>query len=316
MKHTFLLLWLTLVAAAADSTSSTTTYESVRALDRSGQALQLKHAQAAADEQGRLIIACRCNNNNSVLIASPLPLHHHRRSPESLTHRIWARSTDDDNNNTYVTCTGVQADAAWLIRQLQTYGKIVTQKHHSATAASTAAVAQAAAALNRLLFWGYDNSDTTSSNSRAKNNNAASLWQSSVQQAWQGQERWGRPVGVRTLVIAPRANNNSNNNNNSDGFRLQIVEPSGVIVERDASCCCCCLGQQSSLIQAKLEELLQSTNKDNAKPLLVDEDDVQELVRRALEATLVTPPAQMQVEIISRNGEVTQKTWSFAASDL
>jgi hypothetical protein len=217
----------------------------------------------------------------------------------------------NSGTSSYLCCTGVQADAVWLIRQMQTYNKVVQQRY-GGTDRAEQAVAPAAAALVRALFWGYEsNGDDNGSNDVA--------WQSSIQTVWRGQQRWGRPVGVRTLVVSPTATSSSpaaRRPRQSAAFSLQIVEPSGVILHRPVFCC---MGQQSDVLQTKLEKLLldrqlQKQRHDDdvdstKRPAALSENDVQALVRQALSATMVTPPSELQVEVISTRGKIQRKTW-------
>jgi 20S proteasome alpha/beta subunit len=310
------------------SASSSSTYESIRSLDKSGQARQLKHAQAAADEQGRLILAfCvdrnKTNANNTtttntrrqqhsandrthvgggddpvVYVLSPSPndtgtassFWAHRRRHDStavLAHRIFGMGC---SCNSYVTCTGLQPDAAWLIQQIRRYGTVVQFRYGSQPLA-TAAVA----ALVQLVFWGTHSMDEEEETQQ---------WQSSIQTIWKGEERWGRPIGVRTLVIAPTVPSGMATRQQQRSFSLQIVEPSGAILPCRTFAC---MGKRSDVIGQKVEQLLLLRDDDTAA---LEESDIQDVVRQALASVMACPPTQIQVEVITAQGVVERKTWS------
>jgi 20S proteasome alpha/beta subunit len=260
----FGLLVLVALLASVSSSSSSSTYESVRALDRSGQALQLKHAQAASDKQGRLLLAFVVDNKNVYIVSPETRNHSYQSSQGWMTDRITAQG------GTYICCSGVQGDARWLLQRLREYGKAVQLRYDS----NGIDVAEAAAAINRAIFWAYEDKEA---------------WQNCLQTVLQGQDRWGRPVGVRTLVISK-----------SECWQLQIVEPSGVIQTVDRGFAC--LGKQSEEVQTKLEQLLRD------RTTAISEDDLLEVLREAL-SSIVTA-THVNVEVISEAGVERKPAWS------
>ena len=345
-------------ASSSTASTSTTSYESVRALDRSGQAKQLKHAQAAADEQGRLILAIVCNN--SVYVISPAASssssssttvknfqrrRHQRndrdsasRQQQRLVHRLalWSPLPMDEQqhyheHHNFIVCTGIQADARWLIHQLQLYSKQVHLKYNQVQPRNVAA---ATAALKRSLFWGLEEQEQQQSSNDDNDDNggssssSSSSWQSSIQHVWGQQRTWGRPVGVRTLVISISGSSNSsssNNNNNKPRFTLQIVEPSGVIVVTTQPPCIACMGKSSAIMQAKLVELMQqqqynNNEKQQQKEDNINEDTLRKWIQLAWQSVMTTTTTTtttsdssktvpMRVEIISVDGSIEQTTW-------
>ena len=194
-----LLLVLPTSSAAESSptTKSHSTYQSIRALDKDGQSVQLKHASQAASQQGTFILAVKHANNHTIHIISVASQpSYQRQRPLELVHRI--------TPTTFLLCSGVQADARWLVETLRQMHKHMKLQYGS----SGAKWAQRLASLYRAVFWGVPEEQ----GNHQKNNK----WQH-----MQGLElkRWGRPLGVQSILIETN--------------QLYALEPSGVIVEPD-----------------------------------------------------------------------------------
>lgn len=272
------LLWLTTVAVS--TAAATSTYESIRALDRSGQAVQLQHAQAAADQQGRLIVALTVqqgdddDSSNERLVyilttprqtSAATPLYQRKESSTNGNAEVVVTNSIARNCPQRIVCSGVQGDARWLLERLRQYAKTVHVRYDTTQGLD---VAQTVAALQRAVFWGTD------------------------EDAWNhclgtDDSSWGRPMGVRTLVVDP-----------VEG-KLCIVEPSGVIQYKKRVAC---LGKESEQVQRQLNEVL---SKDG--PLKVEE--VKTAVREVFSSILPSATV-VQVEILSPSGEIETQTWS------
>jgi 20S proteasome alpha/beta subunit len=248
--------------------SSLSSYEAVRALDSYGDAVQLRHAQAAADVQGRLVIAME-RDGDEIWIFSVPPVqgtdskdaaampHYHRKSSKS------GRNVGDNEDNSIssgymvqqlslggvltstttttlpdetiaIVCTGIQADAVWLKRQLRAFCGSLWERY-SIPNPSPVVMAQAVAFAKRL-FWRYP------LEKQWKMAIMASVMKSSDSSS--GSSSWARPLGLRTLVLSSHQTP-----------RMQVVEPSGIIrpIEQQPFGIVC-MGKNSEAIQAHLEE--------------------------------------------------------------
>lgn len=176
--NVFLLLLLCLITSTHSSPTNSrlSNYESIRALDESGQSIQLQHASQAALQQGNLILAVKHDNSTIHLISIAQPSVLHTITP-----------------TTFLTCSGVQADARWLIETLRSMHQHM-QLQYGSTGSHWA---QRLAALYRAVFWGVSEENTK--------------WQHV-----RNIKQWGRPLGVSSILI--------------EGTRLYALEPSGVIV--------------------------------------------------------------------------------------
>ena len=232
-----------LAGASSSSTSSSSSnyYESVRSLDEYGNAVQIQHAQAAADQRGRLVLAM--HHNEQVWIVSParpaLSTGHYLRPPQSSCGLLEPVTTaplkavaDMELTTTsttaaavYLCCTGVQADAHALLQHVRRYAATVAERYNNHAPQS---LAYAVAQFHRQ-FWGYSPEGT---------------WTTTVanlQQQQQQQPSWGRPLGVRSLVVT------CGRPNGGSGVQIQLVEPSGLIREREQDAVWI-LGPQSDLV--------------------------------------------------------------------
>ena len=327
-----------MAAAAASSATTTTTtttssrntqYESVRALDQYGNAVQLQNARAAADQQGRLVIGVQRRDEFWILSAATqaaaLSSPHQRPMPSlsksgsastststssgngggGMVHRLWspppayhqeysllAREEDANNNErneeksraaalgvSAIVCTGVQADALWLIRRLQGYQKNQWERFNTNDCNNNMLTV---AADQMRLFWGR---------------NAADMWQGSAAAAataapagsnnQDNSEQWARPLGVRALLL--------------QGSDWYLVEPSGSVVKCHRVCC---MGPNSAVVQQKLIDELEAV--DTATTTTTDSDindeALQELIVRVLTSTLGSKPTEIFLEVVSGDG--------------
>ncbi|GAX18445.1 hypothetical protein FisN_2Lh093 [Fistulifera solaris] len=186
----FLLQCLLLLFASASASSSTTTapsrYESIRALDENGQSKQLQHANQAALQHGTLILAVKHTNETIHIISVTTTSPHRRQRPLAIVHTI--------TPNTFLLCSGVQADARWLIDKLRELHQQMQVRYGS----SGAGWAQRLSSLYRAVFWGIPDEINQWQHTRGLE-----------------LERWGRPLGVQSIIIEHK--------------QLCSLEPSGVI---------------------------------------------------------------------------------------
>jgi hypothetical protein len=180
-------------------------------------------------------------------------------------------------------CTGVQADAVWLVRQMQSYQKNRWERYNNNRAAGSLATAVADC---MRLFWGHD---------------ARDMWHGS---AWKSvmdsneDSVWARPLGVRALVL--------------QGSEWYLVEPSGAVQSCDRVCC---MGPNSQEVQTKLLEAFDKHEKEQQQRQLVgggddgiDLDDeagdalLQDLVTGVLTSVLGSKPEHVLLEVVSGRG--------------
>lgn len=256
------LLWL-VVSTTSASSSTLSPYESVRALDQYGNAKALENARAASDDQGRLVIGLR--HGEALWIVSPVRRSRHQRAASTSTPLVeWIHMPVDGDFATTgsvgMVCSGIMADARWLTRQAQTHAKQVWERYNGAVP-----VTAVAATLSRLYrrFWNYDESAT---------------WQSPV--GLRGEEAWARPMGVRTLLVAPAS------------LSLIVMEPSGLVGESRRLCC---IGKHSMAVEEALSERVARDEWSR--------DELQEALREAIGLHHSTADA-IVVEILHQNGTV------------
>ena len=321
--------------------------------------MQIQHAQAAADQRGRLVLAIlRQQQQQEAWILSPvLPVpRHHRRSidkddtedeasrllqavtsPEPPT--VLRNNNNNNNHNNessaaashhsrvYLCCTGVMADATWLLHRLRDYGKILAERYGSYQ--PRRAVAHGLAQYQRQ-FWGYgryDSADDDDDDDDGAPPWRSTGWQQVLYQDAASHPTWGRPLGVRSLVVTCC---------DGDGVQLQLVEPSGIVrtirhndndnINSEASSGgggggVLAMGRNSDLL---LQELLlpRKPTQQHQSPLTELDDDA--LKRRLLQAfgevlqsdqqqdprQTNTPAVSLQLEIVSPTGRVVRQILS------
>lgn len=278
------MLLVQLSAASSSPQTPASSYESVRSLDQYGNAVQLQYARAAADKQGRLIVAIAREKCIWVVSEMPKTRPHQRRakkhsggrepllkavtSPEPST--VIHKSTMTAPA-VYMVSTGIQADAVWLLEQMQTYGKNVAEKYG---AYSPTGMAGVVSALKRK-FWGYDDDD---------------IWQGDAYRTTvlQGDndDSWARPLGVRTLVVSfPRPN--------IQGPVLELVEPSGIVQRGNLFC----IGKYNEIVQTELIK----KSKSSSSVEKVSDDDLEARLLEAFSSAL-DHNEPLQLEIVSADG--------------
>lgn len=318
--------------AAATAAAAASQYESVRALDQYGNAVQLENARAAADQQGRLVIGIRRGGGgggikrrkgqpcsfwilSTSLSRSQSP---HLRvtarssipddsgssgtgtgaaagpSSTGIVHWLWSpppaydkssasnSGSGSSSTTSCMVCTGVQADAVWLVGQMQSYQKNRWERYNNNRADSLAT----AVADCMRLFWGHD----------ARNMWHGASWKSFMDTASNNNDdSWARPLGVRALVL--------------QGSEWYLVEPSGVVEQCDRVCC---MGPNSPAIQTKLLEALDKQEQeqqlicDGADDIDLDDEAedalLQDLVTGVLTSVLGTKPEHALLEVVSARG--------------
>jgi hypothetical protein len=318
-------------SAAAGAPSAASQYESVRALDQYGNAVQLENARAAADQQGRLVIGIRRRGRRGrpcsfwiistslsrsqsphlrVTARSSVPDNDGSSSGGSgsavgstsstgIVHWLWSPppaydkssasalsfNSGSSSTTSCMVCTGVQADASWLVSQMQSYQKNRWERYNNNRAGSLAT----AVADCMRLFWGHDARDMWH----------GSAWKSVMDNNSNSKDdSWARPLGVRALVL--------------QGSEWYLVEPSGVVQPCDRVCC---MGPNSPAIQTKLLEQFDKQDQEQRELLLdgdggdgIDVDDkaddalLQDLVTGVLTSVLGSKPEHVLLEVVSARG--------------
>jgi hypothetical protein len=352
-------------SASATASAAASQYESVRALDQYGNAVQLENARAAADQQGRLVIGIRrpagrrrrrrqnasatgrkakntpCSfwilstslsrsqsphlrvtarsslpvvggddgsSGSAAAAAAATAAAAVGTSSTGIVHWLWSPPPAYDPSSTSnsgsgsgsgsttscMVCTGVQADAVWLVGQMQSYQKNRWERYNNNRADSLAT----AVADCMRLFWGHS----------ARNMWHGAAWKSVMDDNDNSDDSWARPLGVRALVL--------------QGSEWYLVEPSGVVQRCDDRVCC--MGPNSPAIQAKLLEAFDKQEQEKREQQLlgnggggggdgdgadgIDLDDdaedalLQELVTGVLTSVLGTKPEHVLLEVVSSRG--------------
>lgn len=305
------------LVAAADVSSNY--YESPRSLDKYGNAVQLRHAQAACTHHGRLIVAVRFRND--VWVLSPFlsdrdpPLQSKRSQPLPLLFPVnplvvpadvtTAATAASSPGVVALVCSGLQADARWLEERLcGGYAKPAWERYDSEL--SLVATAEAVARLKRS-FWNYEGSDDPdnpaweplyepegmglgeggSSNGNGGNNNGVG---------------WARPLGVTSLVLEAAPASSSRGAGN-----ILLVDPSGIV--RHVANKCVCIGQRGAEVQRVLEEKLRDWNDDNDHDHASthSEGDLKAVLLQVL-SSCVPSIDRVLVEVLSDRA-ITQQIW-------
>lgn len=276
-------------------------YTSMRALDKFGNSVQLKHAREAATRHGRLVVAARCHHPSSssddasggdapvvVVSVGNRPMVRSMTLPLGAEQQTSKKRNNDDqgsNNNVGMVamcCTGIKSDADWLIRHMQEYAANVWERydHHPL---GTSALAHS---VSRLL-GSYQAEDLEeewqSTIGRRKNKNSQDDLESSL----------SRPLGVQTCLLSTSAGRDEPN--------MLLVEPTGRIfkAETTESFSFLTMGKQSEVLN---QRLLRSSLKEPA--------DLEQLLMREILETLSpsrNEVTELLVEIIGTSSGIETK---------
>lgn len=250
--------------------SSQSSYTPVTALDKYGHSIQLQNAREAAARHGRLIVAASTASNEETVVISvytpKMGLLHHSKT-DGVLQKLW---TDESKNNDapcHLACTGVKADATWLIQTMRQYAKRVWDRYDIASISQE----RMTQALSRTLveFMGY---------------NRAREWQDGVGVEKSGGDdasSWARPLGIQTLIISPSS-------------PIVLVEPSGVAQTHEYVA----IGKDSSAVMRALRERFPS----NAGACTVEE--LKELLMDVIQKTIEGQKSSTEliVEVVSKHG--------------
>lgn len=254
--YSLFLLLLSFCQVTASSSSSVT---SVTALDRYGNSIQLQNARQAAIRHGRLVVAAKFHNHDVVVVVSIYtPQPGKVISTKGVLSKICSSG--------YVACTGVKADATYLVEHLREYCKQVWNRFDISDIPQDR-MTQALSKTILLEFMGY--------------NRAAEFCDGIVQKSDEDEVSWARPLGIQTLVIGPSS-------------PIALVEPSGVVQQRADYVA---MGKDSDAVMRALQERFP-TEKDATleefKDLLIDA--IQQTVEGQKQST------ELIVEVVSEDG--------------
>jgi 20S proteasome alpha/beta subunit len=248
-------LFLSLLEIAVSS-STLSSYTPVTALDKYGNSIQLKHAREAASRHGRLIVAAR-SSSEVVVVSVYTPKLGQITTNSCVLQRLLLGDT-----SVFLACTGVKADATWLLRTMRDYSVRLWERYDLeilGTRRISQAISQAL-----LEFMGYNRNqeyhDGVSLSKSGKNDDA-----------------WARPLGIQTLLISPQS--------------LTLVEPSG-IAQSELSYVA--VGKESAAIQRILREKYRPdlSTKEMQEILM-------EIIRETVEGQAL---AELVVEVVSKDG--------------
>jgi 20S proteasome alpha/beta subunit len=252
-----------LLLALLDIALSSSSYTPVTALDKYGNSIQLKHAREAASRHGRLIVAARSSREVVVVVSIYTPkLGQLTTSSSSSSSSVLQRLLLGDTS-LYLACTGVKADATWLVQTMRRYSIRLWERYDVANLTPTRISQAISQAL--LGFMGYDRSQeyhdgvTVGVGADTKN------------------DSWARPLGIQTLIVSPHS--------------LILVEPSG-IAQPDMEYVA--VGKESAAIQRVLQERYRSD---------ASAEEIQELVINIIRETVEgQASAELVVEVVSKDG--------------
>jgi hypothetical protein len=308
-----------LVAAASFTDPSS--YVSVRALDRFGNAKQVSYALEAAKRQGRTVIVAvvkanvtesttsnddavaTTENSNSFVIAVSLgttPILHSLQitPPGEIMSSFLA-----------ICCTGIKADANWLIQQLQTFSATIWERYNiPSNMIATPTVAHVVA---RLMgrFAAYDETREWSSSvgwpSKSRESNDDDDDEGSQS------SRWARPLGIQTLILSTAA---------SSAPGLLQIDPSGRILNPMAQTLsglvsASVIGKDSDKIRSRLVKLFEGTDGQSWEGTSPTLDQCEEwLVKILLEETSLKKGGKVDQILVetcsSASGRLERKTVS------
>lgn len=216
-----------------DSAVSSSSYTPVTALDKYGNLIQLKHAREAASRHGRLIVAARTSREVVVVVSIYTPKLGQLTTSSSVLQRLLLGDT-----SLYLACTGVKADATWLLQTLRHYSTRLWERYDVANLAQTRIAQAVSQAL--LGFMGYDRSqeyhDGVTVGGDPRN------------------DSWARPLGIQTLIVSSHS--------------LTLVEPSG-IAQPDMEYVA--VGKESAAIQRVLQERYRpDASAEDMQELVID----------------------------------------------
>lgn len=263
----FMILTMLCRTTVGSSSSSSGLYTSVTALDKYGNSVQLRHARESSSRYGTLIVAAR-SSTEVVVVSLFTP------RPGVLTHSrsVLERVSSIDPESTMMICTGVKADASWLVRLMREYSSRAWERYNVAPSPSRVADALSEAFLS---FMGYDRSLE---------------WHDGVGPVIMdsGDEddvsnQWARPLGVQALVVSPTASH------------VVLVEPSGVQHTHLAYA----IGRESDSVNTQLMKRFKANlDTQEVRDLLV------EVVRNVMQdsSRRIKDETQIVVEILSSQG--------------
>jgi 20S proteasome alpha/beta subunit len=250
-----------LLLSLLDIALSSSSYTPVTALDKYGNSIQLKHAREAASRHGRLIVAARSSREVVVVVSIYTPKLGQLTTSSSSSSSVLQRLLLGDTS-LYLACTGVKADATWLVQTMRRYSIRLWERYDVANLTPTRISQAISQAL--LGFMGYDRSQeyhdgVTVGGADTKN------------------DSWARPLGIQTLIVSPHS--------------LILVEPSGIAqpyMEYVA------VGKESAAIQRVLQERYRSdASAEEIQELVIN------IIRETVEGQA---SAELVVEVVSKDG--------------
>ena len=310
----------------ASQPSSSSYYTSMRALDKFGNAVPLKHAREAALRHGRLVVAATAKMSHAtkdnadddpeerIVVVSV----GHRKLLSSLTLplALTTISTNNNNNNDQylhshsesppplmtpkvaMCCTGVRSDADWLTRQMQAYVAKVWERYDMHPM-STGALAHW---LARLLGRYQQPSSTAEDDDddewqSAISRRGASMISSRMSRTRQEQEfesALSRPLGVQTCLLSTSM---SGSHGGAGSPSLLLIEPTGRVFRADttSSFSFVTMGKQSD----KMKEALLKCTPPPPPPRTTEEESswLEDILTREI-LNLLAPSKNEIVELL------------------
>lgn len=264
LHHCLYTLVILLSLPQVICSSSQSSYTPVTALNKYGNSQQLQNARQAAARHGRLIVAARTSSNKVIVVSVYTPKLGQLQSKNGVLQPLWS-----SDNGTFLACTGIKADATWLLKTARQYSKRLWDRYD----VSSASQERTTRALSHTLleFMGY---------------NRAQEWSDGVPVEQRGKDdddepSWARPLGIQTLIISP-------------SFPIVFVEPSGVAQSLDYVA----VGKDSDAVMRALGErfpLKDEATEEEIKDMLV------EIIRKTIEG-VQKQSIDLIVEVASKDG--------------
>jgi hypothetical protein len=337
----FLLLVFVLVVApittvgastAADVTSSSSSsYTSMRALDKFGNAVPLKHAREAAVRHGRLVVAAATaatqtspfssasspisppqNPENSEIVVVSVG---NRSLVSSLTLPLAfaATTTTNHNHNHHIDpmvamcCTGVKSDADWLTRQMQAYVSKVWERydlHPMSTGALAHWLARLLGRYQQPSSSEDDDDDDEWQSSVSRG--AASRKRSSRRQEQAFESSLSRPLGVQTILLSTSVSGSSKS---ASSPSLLLIEPTGRVfrAHTTSSFSFVTMGKQSDKLKEALLRCIPPPTTTTTPQTMEESGWLEDVLTREI-LNLLAPSTNEIVELlVERLGPSTTK---------
>ena len=261
------------------SSSSSSYYSSIQALDKYGNSIQLSHARQASHQHGTLVLVGQSSSNKDghdvvcVSLQQPTPPYRIKKNKNNRhdNDMIQIISTNTKNKMAMI-CTGIKADALYLIQKMKAY-YIKTWERYDMSLNDDASRMVRGISQVLLDFMGY-------ARSKEFLDAIGPVLEQSTDSS--GTNEWARPLGVQTMLI-------------STADPITLIEPSGVTNQYTA----CAMGRDSTACAEELERMYtRDITTEALRELLED------IIQRKVidEHPNMYEKAELRIETLTKNG--------------